>query len=80
MTPGHRPDREDLLRILAAFTERPPEEVGEDIDSMHLAWIVHGCEQDLGFRVDIDDPRVARARTVDELAAALRAPSSGDHG
>ncbi|CAL9608092.1 hypothetical protein SUDANB121_05592 [Nocardiopsis dassonvillei] len=78
--PSHRPDREDLLRILATFTGRPPEEVGENIDSMHLAWIVHGCEQEHGFLVDIDDPRVNGARTVDELAAAFRAPSPGDHG
>lgn len=74
---NHPPNREDLLRILATFTERPPEEVGENIDSMRLAWIVHGCEQDHEFHVDIDDPRVARARTVDELADALQAPSSG---
>lgn len=79
MTSNHRPGREDLLRILATFTERPPEEVGENIDSMRLAWIVHGCEQEHGFHVDLGDPRVAQARTVDELADALRATSSGDH-
>ena len=48
--------------MLAAFGDRPPEQVPEGIDSMELAWLAHRIEQDHGLR--LDDDALARMTTV----------------
>ena len=65
------PGRADVVAILAAFGERTPDDVPEDVDSMELAWLVHQLEQTYGGTV----PEAALVRmttvsaVVDELAA-----------
>ena len=59
--------------MLAAFGDRPPEQVPEGIDSMELAWLAHRIEQDHGLR--LDDDALARMTTVTgalRLLAELR--------
>ena len=41
LQPGAAGTRGEILAILAAYGERSPEQVPEDIDSMELAWLVH---------------------------------------
>lgn len=55
--------------MLAAFGDRPPEQVPEGIDSMELAWLVHRIEQRYGARVD--DDAMARMTTVTGVLEVL---------
>ena len=58
--------------MLAAFGDRPPEQVPEGIDSMELAWLVHRIEQDHGLR--LDDAALARMTTVTGVLRVLAEP------
>lgn len=73
------PDRAALLEILASFGDRDVSELGTAVDSLELAWVVHLSRERYGLRVDLADPLIAGAQTVDELAAVLcPAPETGD--
>jgi hypothetical protein len=61
------PGRDDIVAMLAAFGDRPPEQVPEGIDSMELAWLAHRIEEQHGLR--LDDDALARMTTV---SAALQ--------
>lgn len=69
------PGRTEVVAILAAFGERAPEDVPEDIDSMELAWLVHQLEQTYGGTVP--DAALVRMTTVaavlDEVAGLAAA-------
>ena len=78
---GPGPGRDEIVAILAAFGDRPPEEVPEGIDSMELAWLVHQIEQRYGGSVDDDgdvpdDDRVRRAPGAGRTPPAGRARRS----
>jgi acyl carrier protein len=62
--PRATPARNEVLAILAAYGERTPEQVPEDIDSMELAWLVHQLDQRYGRALDADDAALARMATV----------------
>ncbi|MFI0897419.1 hypothetical protein [Streptomyces sp. NPDC020983] len=72
------PGRAEVLAILAAFGDRPPEEVPESVDSMELAWLVHQIESRYGGTVP--DSSLVRMTTVtavlDELAALAALPGA----
>jgi hypothetical protein len=72
------PGRAEILAILAAFGDRPPEEVPESVDSMELAWLVHQVESRYGGTVP--DSSLVRMTTVtavlDELAALAALPGA----
>lgn len=79
--PGARSARGEILAILAAYGERPPEQVPEDIDSMELAWLVHQLHQRYGRSLDGDDELLARMGTVSgvvEVLAELEAVQGPD--
>lgn len=66
------PGRADVVAILAAFGERTPDEVPEDVDSMELAWLVHQLEQAYGGTVPESAlVRMATVSTVVEELASL---------
>jgi hypothetical protein len=63
------PRRADVVAMLAAFGDRPPEQVPEGIDSMELAWLVHQLEERYGER--LDDDALARMTTVSGVLQVL---------
>jgi hypothetical protein len=63
--------RDDVLAMLAAYGECPPEEVAEGIDSMELAWLIHQIEQRFDRQLDVDDELLARMSTVTGVAQVL---------
>jgi acyl carrier protein len=67
--PAPGPGRDEIVAILAAFGDRPPEEVPEGIDSMELAWLVHQLEQRYGDSVD--DEAMSRMTTVSSALQVL---------
>jgi hypothetical protein len=75
------PDRADLLSMLAAFGDRTPDAVPEQLDSLELAWLVHQTEQRYAVRLDLDDDALLRMTTVTEALAVLRDAVAGSrHG
>lgn len=63
--------RAEILAILAAYGERSPEQVPEDIDSMELAWLVHQLDQRYGRSLDAEDALLARMGTVTGVLEVL---------
>lgn len=72
---GAGPGRDEIVAILAAFGDRPPDEVPEGIDSMELAWLVHQIEQRYGDSVD--DEAMSRMTTVSSALQVLAELRSG---
>ncbi|MGA8115767.1 MAG: hypothetical protein WCA46_19070 [Actinocatenispora sp.] len=64
--------REDVVAILAAPGNRPPETVPERIDSLGLAWLIHEAEQSLGIQLDLTDELMERMSTVSSAVEVLR--------
>ncbi|MGI5243469.1 hypothetical protein [Dactylosporangium sp. CA-139066] len=61
--------------MLATYGDRRPEDVGDGIDSLELAWLVHQLEQHYGEMLDFSDEDLARMSTVDgavEVLAGLK--------
>jgi hypothetical protein len=71
LQPGAAGTRGEILAILAAYGERSPEQVPEDIDSMELAWLVHQLHQRYGRALDADDALLARMGTVSGVVEVL---------
>ncbi|MCW5254547.1 MULTISPECIES: acyl carrier protein [unclassified Streptomyces] len=78
------PGREDVIALLAQQGECAPEDVGERIDSLQLAWLVHAVEERYGVRLDLDDDALEAmdsvAGAVDVLERALAAVPPGGSG
>jgi acyl carrier protein len=66
------PGRAEIIGMLATYGDRRPEDVGEGIDSLELAWLVHQLEQHYGDAVlDLSDDELARMSTVDGAVEVL---------
>jgi hypothetical protein len=65
------PDHDDVVAMLATYRNRAPEQVGERIDSLELAWLVHQVEQRYGLTLDVDDDELGRMSTVAGAVAVL---------
>jgi acyl carrier protein len=63
------PRRAEVVEMLAAFGDRPPDQVPEGIDSMELAWLAHRIEQRYGNQ--LDDDTLARMTTVSGVVQVL---------
>ncbi|WP_344616363.1 hypothetical protein [Dactylosporangium salmoneum] len=57
--------------MLATYGDRQPEDVGEGIDSLELAWLVHQLEQHYGTVLDLSDEELARMSTVEGAVEVL---------
>ena len=57
--------RTDIVGLLAGFGDRPVSAVGEGIDSLELAWLVHQVEQRYGVTLDPSDDDLREMSTVD---------------
>ena len=75
-----RPDRRDVVEMLATYRDRAPEAVGERIDSLELAWLVHQVEQRYGVALDLDDDALARMSTVTGAVEVLGEVTAGTGG
>ncbi len=64
MTSQAPPDREAVVAMLATYRDRSPETVGEKLDSLELAWLVHQVEQRYALVHDVDDESLNRMSTV----------------
>ncbi len=58
--------------MVASFGDRPVAEVGERIDSIQLAWLVHQVEQRYGVEIELDDDQFGRMSTVSGAVEVLR--------
>ena len=65
-------DRKDVVEMVASFGDRPVSEVGERIDSIQLAWLVHQVEQRYGVEIELDDAQFGRMSTVTGAVEVLR--------
>ncbi|MET9466765.1 acyl carrier protein [Streptomyces sp. NPDC006544] len=64
------PGREEVIALLAQHDGCAPDAVGERIDSLQLAWLVHVVEERYGIRLDLDEDLEAMD-TVDGAVAVL---------
>ncbi|WP_328303204.1 acyl carrier protein [Streptomyces sp. NBC_00435] len=75
------PGREEVIALLAEHHACAPSAVGERIDSLELAWLVHVLEERHGILIDLDEELEAMD-TVDGavtvLAGVLPAPGAPD--
>ncbi|MFP8961054.1 acyl carrier protein [Streptomyces nanhaiensis] len=69
--PDGTPGREDVIALLARHGECAPEDVGERIDSLQLAWLVHAVEERYGVRLDLGDDDLEAMDTVAGAVAVL---------
>jgi hypothetical protein len=65
-------ERKDVVEMVASFGDRPVDEVGERIDSIQLAWLVHQVEQRYGVEIELDDAQFGRMSTVSGAVEVLR--------
>jgi Phosphopantetheine attachment site len=65
-------ERKDVVEMVASFGDRPVAEVGERIDSIQLAWLVHQVEQRYGVEIELDDVQFGRMSTVTGAVEVLR--------
>lgn len=65
-------ERKDVVAMVASFGDRPVDEVGERIDSIQLAWLVHQVEQRYGVLIELDDAQFGRMSTVTGAVEVLR--------
>ncbi|MFD7903342.1 acyl carrier protein [Kitasatospora sp. NPDC059747] len=72
MTRAGRPDRAEVVDMLAAFGQRAADTVPDELGSLELTWLIAEFEQRYGIEVDLDDERFAAVRTVDDATGLLR--------
>jgi hypothetical protein len=65
------PGRHDVIVILAALGDRSVEEVGEQIGSLELTWLITQIEQRYTVTLDLSDEELSRMMTVSGAVAAL---------
>ena len=64
--------RDDVVAMIASLGDRTVDEVGDGVDSMQLAWLMHQVEQRYGVEIELSDGQFARMSTVDGAVEVLR--------
>ncbi|HEX3588052.1 MAG TPA: hypothetical protein VHV74_00375 [Pseudonocardiaceae bacterium] len=72
MTDLALPDRGDVVRMLAGYGDRQPIEVGEELGSLELTWLVAAAEQRYAVLLDLSDEVFAGMTTVTGAVDVLR--------
>lgn len=72
MTDPALPDREDVVRMLAGYGDRRPADVGEELGSLELTWLVAAAEQRYEVLLDLSDEVFAAMTTVTGAVDVLR--------
>jgi acyl carrier protein len=65
------PGRDEVIKMLASYGDRTPEQVREKLDSLELAWLIHQVEQRYNAVLDVDDDQILEMSTVDGAVAVL---------
>ena len=60
-----------MVAILAAMGDRAPDQVGEEISSLELAWLVSQIEDRYHTTLELDDDALARMMTVSGAVATI---------
>lgn len=72
-SPRRRPPaRCEVVAILAAMGGRAPDDVGEEISSLELAWLVSQVEERYHTTLELDDAALERMMTVSGAVATIR--------
>ena len=74
------PARAEVVAILAAMGDRAPDEVGEEISSLELAWLVSQVEDRYHTTLELDDAALARMMTVSGAVATIHQMLEGAAG
>lgn len=72
MTRPSLPERGDVLDMLASYGDRAPAEVGEQLGSLELTWLIAQAEQRYHVELDLSDEDFARMLTVSGAVEVLR--------
>jgi hypothetical protein len=72
MTALPLPERDDVVDMLAGYGERLPAEVGEELGSLELTWLVAQAEQRYAVLLDLTDEAFAGMTTVTGAVDVLR--------
>ena len=72
MTDNTAVARDDVVAMIASLGDRTVDEVGDRVDSMQLAWLMHQVEQRYGVEIELNDGQFARMSTVDGAVEVLR--------
>ncbi|HEY1571650.1 MAG TPA: hypothetical protein VGG05_09925 [Pseudonocardiaceae bacterium] len=70
--PATLPDRAAVLAMLAGYGDRRPGEVGEELGSLELTWLVAAAEQRYSVLLDLSDETFAGMTTVTGAVDVLR--------
>jgi acyl carrier protein len=65
------PGRREVAEMLASYGARDAATIGEEIDSLELAWLMHAVEQRYAVTLELDDDQLARMCTVDGSVEVL---------
>jgi hypothetical protein len=63
--------RHDVIDMLAAFGQRSPDEVDEQIGSLELTWLITMVEQRYGVTLDLSDATLDQMTTVSGAVTSL---------
>ncbi|MDI5961244.1 acyl carrier protein [Streptomyces sp. SL13] len=66
-------DRAAVIGMLAAFGDRDPSAVDEEIGSLELTWLVTEVEQRYGITVELPEDALDAVWTVDDAVRVLGA-------
>ncbi|HVV19541.1 MAG TPA: hypothetical protein VHF06_08905 [Pseudonocardiaceae bacterium] len=81
MTGRALPDRADVLAMLAGYGDRAPADVGEELGSLELTWLVAQVEQRYAVYLDLTDDAFTGMSTVTGAVDVLRtAITEAGHG
>lgn len=69
--------RDEVIALLASYGNRTPAEVGEHIDSLELAWLLHALTERYGLTEDLTDDQLIQMSTVDGVVAVVAAELAG---
>jgi hypothetical protein len=67
--------REQVIAVIAETANRPPELVGEQIDSMGVAWLIDVAQRRWGIALDLSDELLEKMTTVTGAVEVLSAPA-----
>jgi hypothetical protein len=80
MTALPLPERDDVVDMLAGYGERPPAEVGEELGSLELTWLVAQAEQRYAELLDRTAEAFAGMTTVTGAVGVLRGAIAEQRG
>jgi hypothetical protein len=71
VSPGGPLDADAVVRILAAFGDRSPDQVDDVVGSLELTWLIAELEQDYDVVIDLTAAELDAIHTVSDAARVL---------